>query len=455
MSWAAKSGFDQWGYAILRSRFFLGVALAASLFVASGAAHAQINDPVPQATAELQAGQAQAAYDRLAPLAEARAGDADYDYALGLAAADSGRPAEAIIAFQRVLAMQPDNAQARAELARAYALAGDIDTARAQFDTVVQDPSLPDPVRQRFDRIVRDYDRQIAGGGTDVSGFLDLSGGWDSNINTATNLTQITIPLFAGLGPGALGGNAREIDKPFYEAQGGASVVSAVGRQTRLFGSLLGTWRDNIDSRQFDQASATVTGGVAHTLANRDVLSLSAQFQNFWLGHDSFRQAYGLVGQYTHLLSGGRALTVAGQAFRFDYETDPLRDANRFGLAISYVDRALIATLSAGKEETRRNAGDHLSNGYAGLTLGFERPLATGFALVGGLSGELRRYDTADPLFLKKRKDEQVDASLGVKVLLSDRIYARPRVSYTRNWSNIALYDYDRVTVSFGLRAEF
>src|SRR3546814_5730431 len=74
-----------------------------------------------------------------------------------------------------------------------------IDTARAQFDTVVQDPSLPDPVRQRFDRLVRNFDKQIAGGGTDISGFADASIGWDSNINAATDLSQITIPLFAGL----------------------------------------------------------------------------------------------------------------------------------------------------------------------------------------------------------------------------------------------------------------
>jgi len=432
----------------------LRIALAAPALVMAGVVQAQTN-PIDQATAAIQAGKAQDAYAVLAPLAEERAGDPDFDYALGLAAADSGRPAEAIIAFQRVLAVQPGNAQARAELARAYALAGDIDTARAQFDTVVQDPSLPDPVRQRFDGIVRRLDRQIAGGGTDISGFLDVTGGWDSNINTATSLTQVTIPLFAGLGPGALGPGAREIHKPFYEIQGAVSAVSAVSRQTRLFGSVLGTWHDNLENRTFDQASATITGGVAHTLANRDVLSFSGQFQNFWLGHASFRQAYGLVGQYTHLLSGGRALTVAGQVFRFDYDTDPLRNANRYGLAVSYVDRALIATLSGGKEETRRAAGDHLSNSYAGFNLGFERPLGKAVAIVGGVSGELRRYDTADPLFLKKRADEQLDASLGVKILVSDRIYARPRVTYTRNWSNIALYDYDRVTVSFGLRAEF
>src|SRR3546814_17245090 len=118
-----------------------------------------------------------------------------------------------MIVWQRVLAGQQDNALGRAEGARAHAPAGDIDTARAQFDTVVQDPSLPDPVRQRFDRLVRNFDKQIAGSGTDISGFADASIGWDSNLNAATDLSQITIPLFAGLGAGALGPGAREIGR--------------------------------------------------------------------------------------------------------------------------------------------------------------------------------------------------------------------------------------------------
>lgn len=435
-------------------RALLGTAMATLTLACSLPGHAEIDAAVVRATEDLKAARAADAYGLLAPLMAARAGDPDFDYVLGLAAADTGRPAEAIIAFQRVLAQQPDNAQARAELARAYALAGDIDTARAQFDTVVQDPSLPDPVRQRFDRLVRDYDRQIAGGGTDVSGFLDLSGGWDSNINTATDLTQITIPLFAGLGPGALGAGARKKEDYYYEVQGAVSVVSAIDRQTRLFGSALGSWRDNTGSSDFDQASATLTGGAAHTLASRDVVSVSAQFQNFWLGHDSYRQSYGAIGQYTHLLSGGRALTIAGQYFRLDYENDPLRDADRFGAAISYVDRVLVATLSGGKEQTRRKAGDHLSNDYLGASLGFEQPLG-GVNLVGGLSAERRHYDARDALFLKTRKDEQVDASLGIKIPVAGGIYARPRVTYTRNWSNIGLYDYERVTINLGLRAEF
>jgi hypothetical protein len=87
--------------------------------------------------------------------------------------------------------------------------------------------------------------------------------------------------------------------------------------------------------------------------------------------------------------------------------------------------------------------------------LGFEHMIAPGLNVVGGISGELRRYDDADPLFLKKRKDEQIDASIGLKYLLTGSVYLRPRVTYTRNFSNISLYDFKRWTASLGVRFEF
>ena len=399
--------------------------------------------------------QAEQTWRTLAPQADTRAGDPAFDYALGIAALDSGRFGEAIIALQRVLAVQPNNAQARAELARAYALAGDIDTARAQFATVVDDPSLPDPVRQRFTGFVRQFDTAIAGGGSDVSGFLDARGGHDSNVNSATDLATVTIPLFAFLGPGTLGAGAREQDDEFYELAGGVSGVTAVGRQDRLFASVLGNWRDNIDRGAFDTASLTGTAGYAHTFANRDVVSLSAQAQQFWLGNDAYRSSLGAVAQYTRLLPRGRALTVAAQYNRLNFDNQPLLDSDRYALAVGYVTRVLSANVSGGHEETRQAAGDAYSNTFATASVGAELPVTERVAAVAGAAVDVRRYDATDALFLVERNDERLDLQAGLKVALIDNLFFVPRASWTRNWSNIALYDYDRWTVSAGVRFEF
>ncbi len=431
-----------------------GVGVVGALALAPPA-RAEVDSVVIQALELHRAGKPEEAYRLLLPLVEARAGDPDFDYALGLAAADAGHHGDAILAYQRVLAKNPNSAEARAEIARVYALSGDVDTARAQFDTVLQDPSLPDPVRQRFTRMVRDYDRQISGGGSDVTGFLDVSGGYDSNVNTATDLTQITIPLFAVFGPGALGPGSRASDDGFYEVQGGVSAVGAVGRQDRVFGSVLGSYRGNAEVGGFDQASATGTVGVAHSFANRDTLSVSGQAQQFWLGGDGYRRAYGAIVQYTHLLDGGRALSVSGQAFRFNFDNQPLLDAGRLALAASYATRNVVASISGGKEETIVQAGDAQSNSFADISIGVEKQIGAKLAFVGGLAGNLRRYDAPDVLFMTERHDERVDVSAGLKYLIADNVYVRPRVTYTRNFSNIPLYDYDRWTASIGVRFEF
>lgn len=414
-----------------------------------------LGGPIIVTAQEAATPQPNARYETLAAQESRRAGDPAYDYELGTAALDAGRYGEAIIALQRVLAVQPNNAPARAELARAYAMAGDVDTAREEFATVIDDPTLPDPVRQRFTGFVRQFDEQIAGGGSDISGFFDARGGYDDNVNAATDLNTIVIPLFSFLGPGTLGPGAVAQGDEFYEVTGGISGVTAIGRQDRVFASVLGNWRDNWDSTTFDQAALTATAGYAHSFADRDVVSLSGQVQKFWLGHDAYRTAYGAIGQYTRSLSEGRALTLSAQWTRLEFDTDPLRDADRLSAGVGYVTRTVAANLSGSKEETRRQAGDAQSNWFATANIGGEFPLSKRAAVVAGAAFDLRRYDQADALFLVERSDERLDLQAGIKFALLDNLFLQPRASYSRNWSNIALYDYERWTASVGVRFEF
>jgi len=418
-------------------------------------AAAQTDQQLQQAIALQAQGQSEAAYRLLAPQADARAGQPDFDYLLGLTAADTGRYAEAITALQRVLAVQPSNAQARAEIARVYALAGDIDTARAEFDTVNSDPTVPDPVRQRLGRLVRDYDRRIGGGGDDVTGFVDGEAGYDRNINSATGLSSITLPIFAFLGPATLTGPATRMHDGYYQLQAGLSGSTGVSRQDRIYASLLGSWRDNFESNLFDQAGVTGTGGISHAFANTDIVSLSGQVQRFWLGRSGYRTSIGGIAQYTTRLSEGRALSAQIQYYRFDYDRNPLRDADRYAATLTYADRTSFAALGGGLERTVRSGARNLGYWFAALQAGTERPLASNLALLAGGSVEHRDYQGTETLFLKGRADTQLDATLGLRVALGGGVSLRPRVTYTRNFSNIQLYDYSRVTGSAGIRFEF
>ncbi len=90
-----------------------------------------------KADALLKAGKPAQAYDLLEPVEAAYSGDADYGYKLGVAALDSDKPDRAVIALEKVLAVDPDFSGARLELARAYFAMGKYDPARDQFETVL------------------------------------------------------------------------------------------------------------------------------------------------------------------------------------------------------------------------------------------------------------------------------------------------------------------------------
>lgn len=413
------------------------------------------DDTLARAEALSRGGRADLAYALLQPLVATRAGDPAFDFILGVAAVDSGHSAEAIVALQRVAAIQPGNAAARAELARAYALAGDIDTARREFDTVLGDPTLPDPVRQRFVGILAGLDRTIGGGGTDVSGFVEGGIGYDSNVNSATNLSAIVIPLFAGLGPASLSARAVSQSDGFTRGEAGVSVLHGFSRQDRIFASAYGSAKANFSVDGFDQAFGALTAGYSHTLATGTILSASLQGQRFWFAGSTYRTSLGGTVQATLPVGGGKALIASAHYADLSYPTDRLRDGDRYGAGLSYATRRVVANLQLGAEGVRDGGAKQFAHLYASAGLSGELPLSARASIVTNTGIERRAYRATDPLFLRERADWQIDVGAGLRVRLGERLLLRPSLTYTRTTSTVALYAFRRLTAAIAVRTEF
>lgn len=412
-------------------------------------------DPVTeQATRLIREKHAMEAYTLLAPLTDTHAADADFDYTLGLAALDSGHTAEAIIALQRALALRPQFGQARAEIARAYAVSGDIDTARKQFDTVAGDPTIPDPVRQRFGALVHRFDK-VNRPGLVVSGYGEAGAGYDGNVNAATSQAQLVIPLLSYLGPATLSGAATRQGDGFASFEGGLSLDYGFDRHSHVFVSGLGSGHVNFHQSDFSQAIDVGTVGYAYTAANRDVLSLSGQYQRFWLGGASYRRGLGAIAQYSRALGDSRTLSLSGQFFDILYPTDRLRDARRFSGNLTYADGGFLATLEGGTEDTKAGATRNLSNYFYGARVAIEHRLDQKLALFGNGAVERRDYRAPDTLFLIDRRDTQLDLAGGLRVRLTPRLIGTAQGGYTHNFSNITLNRYDRITGTVSVRFEF
>ena len=95
----------------------------------------------------LKAGRFEQAYREAKTHELERAGDPQFDYLLGLAALQSGRPGEASLALERVVAVSPDFAGAELDLARARFELGQLSEARETLEGLKARRPPPDAAR--------------------------------------------------------------------------------------------------------------------------------------------------------------------------------------------------------------------------------------------------------------------------------------------------------------------
>ena len=188
--------------------------------------------------------QAGAAYDLLSPLEGDRSGDPDFDYLLGIAALDAGLATQAIFALERVLAVDPTHDLARAAIAHAYLIVGERETARQEFETVQKVKDIPEAAQETFNKILALMDQaRVEEDRTTISGYVDMSIGYDSNINSATDESQVPFPILAQFIPGTvltLTGNTRERDHSFANLAAAVNVSHPVAEGWRLIGGARG-----------------------------------------------------------------------------------------------------------------------------------------------------------------------------------------------------------------------
>src|SRR5512141_635394 len=112
-----------------------------------------------RAEALMKQGKAAEAYSLLEPFEFEQSGNIKFDYLLGIAALDSGKPDKATIAFERVLAVDPNFVGARIDMGRAYYQLGDMTRAKTEFEAVLsQNP--PPAAKATIDKYLAAIEKQ-------------------------------------------------------------------------------------------------------------------------------------------------------------------------------------------------------------------------------------------------------------------------------------------------------
>ena len=119
-------------------------------------------------------------------------GEPNFDFAYGLAALESGRPDEAVFAFERIAASNPNQQRVKLELARAYFLSENYAASETLFLEVLE-RNPTDNVRANIQAFLQLIDQAQSSVETAVAWSGGVRVGSDSNINSATELGVIEI----------------------------------------------------------------------------------------------------------------------------------------------------------------------------------------------------------------------------------------------------------------------
>lgn len=417
---------------------------------------------VTEGEALLKSGDSNAAYALLEPLESEKAGDPEFDYLFGLASLDSGHPSRAMFALERVLAVNPNHLQARAEIARAHFMLGELDTARVEFKNVL-DQSPPVNAISTINRYLSVIARE-SGERTRFGAYLEATWGYDSNVNSAPSPGQFIANIGGIPLPVNLSDASAKTSSNFFTMGGGANFQHPFTSEITVLGSVGGTNRVNLssdDAELFDTSSIDFSLGVRYQ-KGAETLTAAWQDNNFDLNGERFRHSYGLSAQWQHNLDDRNQLSLFGQFMRLEYPNASVRDADRRVLGVGYghafsgdLSPVLFLSGYVGEEDERHSNFSFLGHDLWGVRGGGQVTITPKTVLFASGGYENRDWGGQRPFFNKSQEDHQYDVTVGARFLPISRWQIKPQLTYVNSDSNIPITNYDRYMLSVTFRHEF
>lgn len=443
--------------AVISAGFFL-CFFSISFLIACSAFAAEPD--LEKANALMQEGKPAEAYSLLEPFEFEQAGNPKYDYLLGIAALDSGKPDKATLAFERVLAADPNFAGARLDMARAYFQLGDTARAKTEFETVLaQNP--PEAARATVQRYLEAIAQREKAKQTVTHAYVEATLGHDSNVNNSTSQNQVIVPALGNLIFTLNPTNVSRYD--YYGMMGaGAEIAHEVTPGFAVFAGADLRYRGNNREDQFDYKSFDARGGATYA-KDKHIFRVTLSGGRYYLDNAMNRDTTAIAGDYRYSFNPSNQLSLFGQETQYRFSDTASLSTNNFNQSLLGAGwlrllpdgrSALTAAVFGGTEHDLNGRADG-GKDFTGLRIGGQlsvREKIDVFAAVGAQHGS---YDNQNLSFEATRSDQQLDATLGAIWKFADVWSLRPQVFFIRNNSNIAIYTYQRTDVSVTLRRDF
>jgi len=412
---------------------------------------------ITRATALMNESKPADAFALLYPLEDKYAGNQEYDYLLGISALDSGKSDIATLAFERVLAVNPNFAGARLDLARAYFQLGDLTRSKSEF-LGVQSQNPPAAARETVSRYLEAIEKVEESRKRSLRAYVEFSIGLDSNVNNSTSQSTIAVPALGNLTFTLNPSNVSVVDN-FSTIGFGGEYTREISPGTGVFVGADVRKRMNFTEDNFDTENHDLRGGVSIGQPSNQ-LRVTGTGGRYQLDGALNRFANGIGADYRYNLTPATQFNAFSQYSRTRFVNLGVNNFNQStsglgGLQVFADGRgAIFGSYFFGEERDTDGRADG-GKKFSGVRLGGQWMLNEGMDVFGFMSLQSGNYGRQNGTFLVNRQDDTQDVVLGMNWRFAKDWTFREQILSTRNKSNINLFTFDRVEVSFSVRRDF
>lgn len=415
--------------------------------------------PEPERFAELiEASRFEQAYSLALAYRNDLEGELLFDFYYGVAAIRTGRVHEGVFALERVIARRPGFARARLELARGYFLLEEDRRAREHFEAALaQEP--PAPVAATIEDYLQAMRRRADRYSTVVRGHLEIGGGYDTNVNSATSADTVD----SVLGPLVLDDAGKAREDAFTRLAGGVEVSRPVSGNATVFAMAGGESRAHPDEDDFDIGRVDGrVGTVLHGARTRTTLALRAQ--RFYVAGESYQDLVGVSADLRYRLSGALAAHGGIQIAQLGYEDQEVRDSTlsllSAGLTRVWGGQRLrpVGSVVAfgGSERAEEDAGEAIvDRDLLGINGLLRLRLAPDWDLTGRAQYRRSEYAEEQPIFGTAREDDYYELGLDLAWEPSAAWRVGPSLRHSENDANIEVHAFERTVLELRARYSF
>ncbi len=393
------------------------------------------------------------ALDLLSPYEFEHAGEKEYDYLLGLSLLDSGQAGQSVFAFQRVLALDPNFAGARMELARAYFDMSEFTLSRAEF-TTLQSLSPPANIQLAIEKYLSAIRNRTLRDKQGWSGYVQMGAGNDSNANSAPAVSN-----FLGFD---LAEQSRETESSVISTVAGVSYDLPVNYFRTYYARSNLTHRSNNDATFSNSFSYDIAAGIRQSFESGDNINVSMQLYSTDVDGSSNNKGYNLNGQYNLKFSPADQLGIFARLGNIDYvETFDIKDAAQTVTGVSWVHilglksrPSLIITLIAGQDDPELATSPY-GRDFSGIRFTAATALTHRLNIFTSIGSTSSSYEGQFFGIEDDREDDFSNFTLGMNWRFTKNWAFKALLNVSENTSNIDIFGYEKSELMLIARSDF